>query len=194
MVANRVTVSADRAFVVDCGTVQGYFDEYTVGRLPTGDYDVELIVNPPPGTLGPSLLIGTIHLAVGALAAAGSLFPSDNYSDGWWDPAESGWALIVQQSGNKLVATWNVYDASGRPVWFSLQPGSWQRDSANNLRYVGTIYMTTGPFWGGPFDPARVSVTAVGTGSFIPQAPSRARFEYTIGAVSGAKQLVRLVF
>lgn len=194
MLANRVTVSADRKFVVDCGSVQGYFDEYTVGRLPTGDYDIELIVNPPPGTLGPSQLIGPIHLAVSSLPPAGSLLPHESYSDGWWDPAESGWALIVQQSGDRLVATWNVYDATGQPIWYSLQPGSWTRDPDGNLRYVGTIYTTTGPYWGGPFDSRTVSAVAVGTANFIPQAPSRARFEYTIGTVSGAKHLVRLVF
>ncbi len=194
MQANQVTVSADRATRIDCGTVQGYFDEYTLGRLPAGEYDVQLIVNPPPPTLGPSQLIGPIHLTVGPSPPTDSLLPHDNYSDFWWDPAESGWALSVQQSGSRLVAIWNVYDAAGRPIWYTLQPGSWTKDSANTLRYVGTIYQTTGPDWRGPFDPAAVSVTAVGTGSFIPQAASRARFEYTIGGVSGAKQVVRFAF
>jgi hypothetical protein len=54
--------------------------------------------------------------------------------------------------------------------------------------------MTTGPYWGGPFVSGAVSAAAVGTASFIPEAPSRARFEYTIGAVSGPKQVVRFVF
>ena len=67
MQANQVFVSTDRTFQVDCGTIQGYFDEYTVGRLPAGEYDVQLAVNPPPPTLGPSQLIGTIHFTVAAL-------------------------------------------------------------------------------------------------------------------------------
>jgi len=194
MTANQVAVTAERVFAVDCGTIQGNYDEYTVGRLPTGDYDVGLVVNPPTGTLGPSEQVGTLHLTVGALPKPDSPTPSDNYSDGWWNPAESGWALIVQQSGNALVATWNVYDAAGHPVWYSLQPGAWIRDASGSLRYVGTIYAATGPYWGGPFTAGAVSATAVGIGAFIPQAPGRARFEYTIGAVSGAKQLVRLAF
>jgi hypothetical protein len=194
MQANRGTISADRAFFIDCGTVQGYFDEYTVGRLPAGEYDIELIVNPPPPTLGPSQLIGPIHLTVGPLPATGSLLPHEDYSDAWWDPTESGQALTVKQSGDKLFAGWNVYDASGRPVWYSLQPGSWTRDSANNLRYVWMVYKTTGPYWGGLFDPGAVRITAVGTASFVPQAVSRARFEYTIEGVSGSKQLQRFAF
>src|SRR5205814_4788412 len=110
--------------MVDCGTVTGYYVEYTVGRLPAGAYDVQLVVNPPPRSLGPSQLIGPVHLVVGALPATGSLLPHDNYSDGWWDPAESGWAFTLQQSGDKLVAIWSVYDAAGHPTWYMLQPGA----------------------------------------------------------------------
>lgn len=55
MQANRLMVSADRIFLADCGTTQGYFDEYTVGRLPAGEYDIQLAANPPPPTLGPTL-------------------------------------------------------------------------------------------------------------------------------------------
>ena len=44
--ANRIVVSTDRGFspgpAVDCGTVNGYFEEFTLGRLPTGEYDVQL--------------------------------------------------------------------------------------------------------------------------------------------------------
>jgi hypothetical protein len=188
------TVSADRVFIIDCGTVQGYFNEYTVGRLPTGEYDIELIVNPPPGTLGPSQLIGPIHLTVGPLPPTGSLLPHEDYSDAWWNTAESGQSLVIKQSGDKLFAGWNVYDMSGRAVWYSLQPGSWSRDSSNNLRFVWTVYKTTGPYWGGTFDPAAVTGTAVGTASFTPQAVSRARFDYTIEGVSGSKQLQRFTF
>lgn len=194
MQANRLMVSADRIFLADCGTTQGYFDEYTVGRLPAGEYDIQLAANPPPPTLGPTLLIGPIHLTVASLSPTDSLLPHDNYADVWWNPAESGSALTVQQSGDKLFAVWNVYDASGRSTWYSLQPGSWKRDSANILRYVGIVYSTTGPDWRGSFDASAISISAVGTASFTPQGASRARFEYTINGVNGSKQLVRFAF
>ncbi len=194
MQANQVFVSTDRIFQVDCGTIKGYFDEYTVGRLPAGEYDIQLSVNPPPPTLGPTQLIGPIHLTVAGLPPTGVFLPHENYSDVWWTPAESGWALTVQQSGDKLFAVWNVYDVSGRSTWYSLQSGSWRRDAANNLRYIGVVYLTTGPDWRGPFDPGAVSITAVGTGSFIPQGVSQARFDYTINGVTGSKQIVRFAF
>ena len=100
----------------------------------------------------------------------------------------------MQQSGDKLFAVWNVYDASGRSTWYSLQPGSWKRDAANTLRDVGIVYLTTGPDWRGSFDAGAISISAVGTASFIPQGVNRARFEYSISGVNGAKQLVRFAF
>jgi hypothetical protein len=194
MQAGLVTVTADRTFIIDCGTILGYYDEYTVGRLPAGEYDVQLVVNPPPPTLGPSVMLGPVHLSVGAMPPTGSLLPHDNYADGWWNPDQSGWAFNVQQSGATLVAVWSVYGANAKPTWYTLQPGAWVRDVDHNLRYTGIIYQTTGPYWGGPYDPAAVTIAPVGVGSFIPLAASRARFDYTINGVSGSTPLVRFVF
>jgi len=191
---NRVTISADRTFGVDCGTTQNYFDEYTVGRLPSGEYDVDLIVNPPPGTAGPSLLLGPVHLAVAPLPATGSLLPHDDYSDMWLVPEELGQSLVIKQSGAQLVALWTVYDAAGQPTWYTLQPGSWVRDASNTLVYSAIVFKTTGPYWALPFDPAALSITPVGTASFVPQSVSRARFDYTIDGIAGSKQLQRFVF
>ena len=102
--------------------------------------------------------------------------------------------ITVQQSADKLFAMWNVYGASGRSTWYSLQPGSWKRDAANILRYVGIVYLTTGPDWRGAFDASAILISAVGTASFIPQGANRARFEYLISGVNGSKQLVRFAF
>ena len=67
--ANRITVQVDRGGVApDCGTIAGFFEDFTLGRLPAGEYEASLVVNPPPGTLGPSQLLGPIHLSVAQLA------------------------------------------------------------------------------------------------------------------------------
>jgi len=196
MQVNRITVSANRLFSnPDYGTVLGYFDEYTMGRLPAGDYDVELIVNPPPGTLGPSMLIGPIHFTVAQLPPTGSLLPHEDYSDVWWNPQAPGQALTVKQSGAKLAAAWYVHDGSGNPIWYTLQSGSWVRDSVNGLHYEGVVYKTTGPYWAGRYDPAAVATIVAGKASFIPQSGGQgARFDYEIEGVSGSQQLKRLAF
>ena len=194
MQMNRATVSVDRVFTVDCGTIQGYFEDYTIGRLPAGEYDVQLVVNPPPPTLGPSVIVGTVHFSVAPLPATGTLLPHDNYADIWWNPNESGQSLQVYQSGRNLFAVWVVYDASGRPTWYTLQPGAWARNANGGLGFSGPIYKTTGPYWGAPFDPAQVNFFAAGSATFTPQSVGQARFDYVIDGVTGSKQLQRLVF
>ena len=192
--SNRITVQADRVAFVDCGTVAGYFDEYTLGRLPSGDYDVELVVNPPPPTLGPSMLVGSVHLTVAPLPATGSLHPHDDYTDIWWNPAESGWSLSVKQSAEKLFLAWNTYDASNRATWFVLPAGAWSRDSAGVLHFSGAVYRVIGPGWQGAFDPAAVKATAVGTADFALFGVRHALFTYTIDGISGSKPVERLRF
>lgn len=192
--ANRITVGANRVLVPDCGTIDGYFEDYTLGRLPAGEYDAQLIVGPPAGTLGPSILIGPIHFTVAALPPAGSPHPHENYGDMWWNPKESGWALDVFQSGERLIAVWAVYDAANRPTWYALLSGTWLRGDNNALHYAGTVYRTSGPYWGGPYDPAATTLTMVGTADFLPTSVSDAIFSYTIEGVMGSKAIQRLRF
>ena len=194
MQMNRANVSVDRVLAVDCGTIQGYFEDYTIGRLPAGEYDVQLVVNPPPPTLGPSVIVGTVHVSVASLPATGTLLPHDNYADVWWNPDESGQSLQVYQSGKNLFAVWVVYDASGRPTWYTLQPGAWARNANGALGFSGPVYKTTGPYWGAQFDPALVKVFVAGSGTFTPQSRGQARFDYVIDGLTGSKPLQRLVF
>ena len=172
----------------------GYFEDFTLGRLPSGEYDVELVVNPPPGTLGPSQLLGPIHFTVRELPPTGATSPRENYADMWWSPQESGWALLVNQSGEKLFLVWVVYDTQGRPTWYALPSGSWGRDANNALHFSGAVYRTSGPYWGGTYDPAAVAIAVVGTGDFLPQGVSRALFSYTIEGVTGSRMIERLQF
>jgi hypothetical protein len=192
--ANAITASANRIFRIDCGTVLGYFDEYALGRFPSGEYDARLIVNPPPGTLGPSQLLGPIHFSVSALPPVTVAAPHDDYTDLWWSPQRSGEALLVKQSGALLFAVWSVYDASGRATWYSLQPGSWQRDSSGALRFTGILYRTSGPYWGGAYDPSQIAVAAVGSASFIPGTAGRAQLEVAIDGAAASIALERMRF
>lgn len=192
--ANHITVQVDRVLLPDCGTIMGYYEEFTLGRLPAGNYEAELIVNPPPGTLGPSILFGPLAFSVAALPPTGSSHPHENYTDMWWNPQESGWALNVFQSGDALIAVWAVYDASGRPTWYALLGGSWLRDGGNMLSYRGKVYRTTGSYWGATYDPAATIIALVGTAEFQPTSISRAVWSYTIEGVTGSKAIERFRF
>ena len=71
-----------------------------------------------------------VLLCLGLPAAAQSV-PAANYSDMWWNPAESGWGISIAQhaSTNQVFAVWYTYDprepaSSGRfkPLWL-VMPG-----------------------------------------------------------------------
>jgi hypothetical protein len=192
--SNRITISTDRVFVVDCGTVNGNFEDFTIGRLPTGEYDVQLAVNPPPGSLGPTQLVGPLHFSVARLPATDAAAPHDDYSDLWWLPQRSGEALLLKQSSGSLFAVWAAYDSSGRATWYSLQPGAWSRNGSNVTSYSGPVYRTTGPWWGGSYDPNQVTITAVGHATFTPLPAQRAQFDVTIDGTTVTLGLQRMKF
>lgn len=193
---NRITVSVDRGGVSpDCGTVAGFFEDYTLGRLPAGEYDASLVVNPPPGTLGPTELIGPVHVSVEHAGATGSLHPHDDYTDMWWNPREPGWALSVSQLREKLFIAWVTYDDSGKAAWLVVPGGAWSRDGTTSaLRFTGKIYRTQGTPWSQPFDAAAARLAQAGTASFTPLDSSHGIFRYTVDGVSGSKMVERFRF
>ena len=53
-----------------------------------------------------------------ALAAAGLValalpVASQNHSDIWWNPAESGWGITIADHETQLFAVWYTYRADG---------------------------------------------------------------------------------
>ena len=193
--SNRITVAVDRGGVSpDCGTVRGFYEEYTLGRLPAGEYDASLVVSPPPGTLGPTEQLGPIRVSVAGAGAAGSLHPHDDYSDMWWNPREPGWALTVSQLHEKLFMVWVSYDDAGKAAWLVVPGGNWSLDSTSRLRFTGKIYRTQGTPWQLPFDPAATRLTEAGTASFTPLDASHGIFRYTVDGVSGSRMVERFRF
>ena len=103
-----------------------------------------------------STLLGAIAFALAAPAAAQSS-PAFNVTDMWWNPAESGWAISIQQSPatNQVYALFHHYDprepetATGspsdfKPIWIVMTGGSWTTPT----RFVGDAFVTNGtPFF-----------------------------------------------
>jgi hypothetical protein len=122
--------------------------------------------------------------------------PSSNYSDIWWNPSESGWGLTIADHETQLFAVWYTYRQDGSPTWFVIPGGSF---SQGRRIFAGDIYQTTGPRYDtATFNPNAVTVTRVGSMSidFAPPglATGIALFSYTVGAVSGTKQVQRQPF
>jgi hypothetical protein len=81
-------------------------------------------------------------------------------TDLWFNPAESGWGLALAQHGNNIFGVWYTYDTDGAPLWFVLPGGSF----AGPNSFSGTLYRTTGPYFGNAsFDPSMVIGAQAGT-------------------------------
>lgn len=116
--------------------------------------------------------------------------PDYDYSDLWWNAAESGWGLSLTQHGSALFAAWYVYDAAGNASWLVVPSGAW----TSSTTFTGDVYATTGPDPRGAFDASRVTRTRVGTATLSFSARDRGTLSYTVNGVSGTKAITRQAF
>jgi hypothetical protein len=196
MTSNKITVSFFTPCIVALVTPNMTSDpiEFTVGRLPVGRYELEVRRNDCAATPNPSgyVIVGTtlIDVAAGSVSPRASAFPLHDFTDIWWTATESGWGISVHTKGSKLFAAWFAYNSAGNPVWYTLQGGQWSEIS----RYTGKVYQSTGPYFGGPFNPATVTATEVGTGSMIFTAYDKGTLEFTVNGVTVKKEITRTPF
>jgi len=126
-------------------------------------------------------------------SASGSLTTATNYQDLWWAaPAasESGWGINLTHQDDTVFATWFTYALDGSPMWLVVTAPK----SAPGV-YSGTLFRTTGPpFNAVPFDPAKVTSSAVGPASFTVIDGNSVTFAYTVDGISQTKTITREVF
>ena len=161
-----------------------------LGRLPQGSYTVSVIFrNLRTSTDTP---VGSLQFAVkDDVVARSAAYPAYNYTDLWWNPLESGWGISIHVNNDKLFAAWFVYDASGKPTWYTLQQGRWETSTL----YSGFVYATqSNPNAGlGPLT-TPVLPTPVGRGSLTFNGTDQADFSYVVNSVESRKSIVRQVF
>ncbi len=107
-------------------------------------------------------------------------------SDLWWVPSESGWGMQLVQESDTMFATLFIYGADGKPTWVVAQ-----LESPGTYTYTGPLYATTGPWFGGPFDPAAVGVRPAGSMTFTLQTIGTGQLTYSIDGVQVTKQVER---
>ena len=133
------------------------------------------------------VLLATVMLACGGAMASSTT----NYSDQWWIPAEDGWGASVLQQHDVLFIDLFVYDANSSPTWFTaaafLQAGS----PAGHTVFSGDLYRTTGPYFGGAFNPADVRRNRVGTLTFDANSATTAVMTYTVDGTPVVKNVTR---
>lgn len=160
-----------------------------LGAFPAGTYAVN-IVNSAGMVRSTQQLTVSNPNPPGPYVLPSLSFPLVNYTDQWWDPAESGWGIVITQHvDGAIFATWAVYGPDNKPVWYTLQPGSW---SAYNT-YSGPVYRTTGPYFGGNYatGPA-VTQTLAGTATLTFTDPANATLQFNVDSASSMKTITRL--
>jgi lysyl endopeptidase len=128
-----------------------------------------------------------IYASIASSLGSGNI----DYTDLWWNPAESGWGLnLIQHPSGIIFGVWYTYDADGKRTWFVLPSGSWT--SANV--YTGPLYATAGPAFNGPFDPLQVRRNLVGAATLTFSDAANGTFAYSVNGVSGVKSITRITY
>ncbi len=115
-------------------------------------------------------------------------------SDLWYTPGETGWGLNVIHQGNILFASLFVYGQNTQPSWFFGSELTFASSTGGVLRYSGTWYQTTGPYFGGAFNSSAVGIRQVGTASLAFDTVSTGTLTYSVDGVSVTKKIARLTW
>ncbi len=136
-------------------------------------------------TLTRLAIAATLALPFAASADSSSL---PDYSDLWYNPAESGWGAHVTLQDNVIFMVLYVYDAQRQPRFFV---ASDMRQAEAGQPFTGALYSTTGPVFSGAFNPANVTVRAVGTATISFNTVGTATLGYSVDGVSVTKSITR---
>lgn len=129
--------------------------------------------------------IGLVASLVAIAATLSFAARAADYTDIWWaGPAENGWGVNLVQNEDVVFATFYIYDISKQPTWYS----SPMFVGASGI-YSGTLFATTGPWFGGPWMGSAVA-TPAGTSVFTPTSATTGTLTYTINNVGGVGSIV----
>jgi hypothetical protein len=137
--------------------------------------------------------IGSLVFFVSASAWAIAPGIYDDPTDLWSNPDESGWGLNIVRQNTTLFLTMFVYGEDGKPTWFSGSATEYKELGIGLYEtWEGPLYRTTGPYFGGAFNPALMHYEEVGRVKFFMKGLDGGEINYTVNGVFVAKALRRL--
>ena len=145
----------------------------------------------PKFSRGIRTLFLSLCLAAAAPASASSTLT--NFSDLWWTPAESGWGLNVTQQADVMFLTFYVYGSNGQPTWYTALVVDQGLQTDGSTLFSGNLYQSSGPWFGGPYNPSLVNTSHVGSASFRGTSTTAATLTYVVGNVTVVKQIERFL-
>ena len=190
---NEVSCSGN---IYDTNGPRFFSDPYNPGAVVTNKLGFFQMSFTDRNTGGMSVGIGnavkSMPLKRQIFSVNGPSAPVD-YTDLWWNPAESGWGMGITQQPGVMFLSWFAYDDTGTPTWYVASNCAM---NANGNGCTGTLYRTSGPIdpLRNPFDPSKVKVTAVGsiTASFGDN--NSGTISYTVDGKAGTKSITRQLF
>ena len=124
-------------------------------------------------------------------SALGSAF-STNQSDIYNAMNESGWAVELVQQADVTFATIYAYDSNMHAIFYTSTLFAVGTGASGNPIWGGDLYLTNGPWFGGQFDPSKVTYRKVGTMNYVPQDSTGGTVSFTIDGVLVTKQISRV--
>lgn len=160
--------------------------------------------------------------ATAGLHAAAQVKPAIDYTDMWWNAAESGWGISIRQklpvggTVDALFAVWYTYDpravdpaspggAANVPLWLVMPGGSWSTPTT----YSGLMYVLMATPFAQAWNPSARNMQEIGSYRFEFTDAGRGVFTYNISpppglastnpafglpALSGSKSITRQGF
>jgi hypothetical protein len=134
-------------------------------------------------------LFAFVLAAFSMLGNAGATSANTDLSDIWWNPAESGWGMQMVNTGTFVFATVYVYGPNGAPTWVTAQLS--RSGTSLPITYSGPLYVTTGPYFGGSFNPNAVTGRQAGSMTFVLASVSSGQLTYSVDGVIVNKSVQR---
>ncbi|HUQ27077.1 MAG TPA: hypothetical protein VM051_00700 [Usitatibacter sp.] len=182
------TRTSERDFVIASGT-------YTCDKGSRGPWSMRVDVTPNSFVghfTGPGITSGWGRVAA-ADSGAPKLEGNGWRSDLWFPPNEGGWGVNILEQGDTIFATLFVYDAQGRPRWYSA-PELRLFNVSGGASYIGALQESTGPYFGTAFNANAVTRRQVGTMTFQVQPDGSALLTYGVDGVGVSKVVNRFAF
>lgn len=132
------------------------------------------------------LRVATIVLGLAGTLVAMPASAAADLTDLWWNPSESGWGVNFVQADSFIFATFFVYGADNKPVWFSAQL---TRDS--NGAWKGPLYRSSGSYYGAPYNATLNNIDQVGDANFTPASETSGLLTYNVESVVVTKLIQR---
>jgi hypothetical protein len=133
-------------------------------------------------------LVAFVFAALAMVGTAAATSANTDVTDIWWNALKSGTGFQFVNIGGHVFATGYLYGADRQPFWASAELA---KVSDNPVTYTGPLYVNTGPYYGGPYDPNTVTQRQAGTMTFVLDTVSTGRLDYSIDGTNVSEPVTR---